>query len=300
MAAEAGLTRSPRVVFGLAAYNRPDTLARALESLLDQTFGDFAIVIVDDAPSPAVEAIVRTYSAADSRIVYEPNPTRLGMIGNWRHAFQRSRDLFPGADYFAWVSDHDVWHPRWLEVLVPILDDNPRTVLAYPQTVRVYPRERRRMPPPFETAGIPDRRERVRRTALAAAAGNCVYGLFRARALEEAGVFRPVLMPDLEILVRLALIGEFAYAPEMLWYREVAGGFSLPRQRRMLFAGRVPPYAYLPPNVQHFGLLLWDLAVRRHGAGAVSRWTGLKLAVLQLRISTRRELSRMRPMPAAE
>ncbi len=294
------MTPSPRVVLGLAAYNRPDTLARALESLLDQTFGDFAIVIVDDAPSPAIEAIVRTYSSVDHRIVYEVNATRLGMIGNWRRTFQRGRELFPGADYFAWVSDHDVWHPRWLEVLVSILDQNPRSVLAYPQTVRVYPRERRRMPVPFETAGVRDPGERLRRTALAAAAGNCVYGLFRTRALADAGVFRPVLMPDLEILVRLALIGEFTCAPEMLWYREVAGGFSLPRQRRMLFAGRVPPYAYLPPNVQHFGLLLWDLAVRRRGGAAISRWTGLKLAALQLRLSTRRELSRLRPALASE
>lgn len=282
----------PRVVFGLPAYNRPDTLARALESLLDQTYGNLAVVIVDDCPTAAVEAIVRAYSAEDRRITYEPNPTRLGMIHNWRRAFLRSRELYPHAEYFAWASDHDVWHPRWLEVLVPMLDENPRRVLAYPRSVRMYPRERRRMPAAFETAGVRDREERLRRTTQAAAAGNCIYGLFRARALADAGVFRPVLMPDLEILVRLALVGEFAYAPEMLWYREIAEGFSLRRQRRMLFADRIPLHAYLPPNVQHFGMLLWDVAVRGRGRRMFSRRTGLRYALLQLWYSTRRELSR--------
>lgn len=287
------MTRNPRVVFGLPAYNRPDTLARTLESLLTQTYTDFAIVIVDDDPTPEVETIVRKYASADSRIVYEPNATRLGMIGNWLRAFERATALFPQAEYFAWGSDHDVWHPRWLEVLVATLDGNSRLVLAYPRSVRMYPRERRRMPGLFETSGVANGGERLRRTARLAAAGNCIYGLFRTKALAAAGVFRPVLMPDMEILLRLSLLGEFAYVPEMLWYREIAAGFtgfSLARQRRMLFAGRVPLYAYLPPNVQHFGLLLRDVVLR--GRGPVGRLTGMKYAVQQLWLSSRRELSR--------
>jgi glycosyltransferase involved in cell wall biosynthesis len=287
------VTRHPRVVFGLTAYNRPDSLARTLESLLTQTDTDFAIVIVDDHPTPEVAAIVRGYASMDARIVYEPNQARLGMIGNWQRAFARATELFPQAEYFGWASDHDVWHPRWVEVLVSALEANPRLVLAYPRSVRMYPQERRRMPALFETAGIADPGERLRRTARLAAAGNCIYGLFRTKALAAAGVFRPVLMPDMEILLRLSLLGEFAYVPQMLWYREIAAGFtgfSLARQRRMLFAGGVPPYAYLPPNVQHFGLLVRDLVVR--GAGPVGRLTALKYAVQQLWLSSRRELSR--------
>lgn len=287
------MTQAARAVFGLPAYNRPDTLGRALESLLAQTYRHFAIVIVDDYPSEAVQEIARRYAALDGRVVYEPNPVRLGMVQNWRAAFLRSRELFPGAEYFAWVSDHDVWHPRWLEVLVPLLDANQRIVLAYPRSARVYPRGRRRMPAPFDTVGIDDPGERLRRTTAAAAAGNCVYGLFRAAALAEAGVFRPVLMPDLEILVRLSLLGEFACAPELLWYREIApgtSGFSPARQRRMLFTGRAPLHAYLPPNLQHFGALMWDLVVR--GDGPVDRYTGLRYAGQQLWLSSLRELSR--------
>src|SRR5687768_18276506 len=108
----------PRVVFGMAAYQRTDTLAQVLESLLSQTYRDFAIVIVDDRPTPEVRAIVDTYARLHPRITYEPNPVRLGMIGNWKKAFERSREVHPGSEFFAWVSDHDFWHPRWLEVLV--------------------------------------------------------------------------------------------------------------------------------------------------------------------------------------
>ena len=45
------MNSAPTVVLGMPVYNRPDTLARALESLLSQTYRDFAVVIVDDAPA---------------------------------------------------------------------------------------------------------------------------------------------------------------------------------------------------------------------------------------------------------
>ncbi|HXE81043.1 MAG TPA: glycosyltransferase family 2 protein, partial [Vicinamibacterales bacterium] len=131
------MTQAVRAVFGMPAYNRPDAIGLVLESLLSQTYRHFAIVIVDDCPTAEVKAIVDTYAGLDDRIVYEPNPVRLGMVGNWRKAFDRSRALFPDAEFFAWVSDHDMWHPRWLEVMIDTLDNRPQAVMAYPQMQRV-------------------------------------------------------------------------------------------------------------------------------------------------------------------
>jgi glycosyltransferase involved in cell wall biosynthesis len=258
---------------------------------LSQTYRDFAVVIVDDCPTPAIQAIVEAYSAIDSRITYEPNPERLGMIANWRKAFVRSRRLYPGSEFFAWVSDHDVWHPRWLEVLVRVLDDRPEVVLAYPSSVRVYPHERR-LAAVFETADSPNRSHRVRVAATRVTAGNAVYGLVRAAALEQVGVFRSVMMPDRQILIQLSLLGEFRHVKEILWYREASGAFSYRRQRQMFFPSHVPLHTYLPANVQHFGVLLWDLVARGRGRPTIGRIAGLWYAALQLWYTTRRELLR--------
>lgn len=288
------MTADPRVVFGMAAYNRADSLARTLESLLSQTRDDFAIVIVDDRPSPEVKAIVDTYSRFQRRIVYEPNAARLGMIGNWRRAFIRSLEVFPGSKYFAWASDHDIWHPRWLEVLVPVLDEHPEVVLAYPQMMRVYTHTngRRRVNNAADTMGITKPEQRMRVATAQMTAGNGIYGLFRAGALARAGVFRPVLLPDRQLLVELSLLGQFKHVPEILWYREVAGVFSYGRQRRMLFAGRSPLYTYLPASLQHLGVLLWDFCVRGRGKPAIGRLTGVRYAVLQLWFALTRDLLR--------
>ena len=284
------MSLQPRVVFGMPAYNRPDALPRTLESLLVQTNRDFALVIVDDAPGPAVRQIVAEYAAGDGRIIYESNANRLGMIGNWRKAFDRSRELFPQSEYFAWVSDHDIWHPRWLEVLTGVLDREPQVVAAYPDSVRVYPTERRRAAV-FATADDPRRDRRLKAAATRLTAGNAIYGLFRAQALAQAGVFRPVMMPDRQVLVALSLLGEFRHVRETLWYREAAG-FSYRRQRRMFFPDRVPMHTYLPANLQHFGILMWDFAIRGRGRPAVGRTAGAWYSALQLWYTTKRELLR--------
>lgn len=262
----------------MPAYNRPDKLPETLESLLAQTYDRFALVIVDDHPSPEVRAVIEAYAAQDPRIRYEPNPARLGMVGNWRKAFERGRALFPGAEYFAWVSDHDMWHPRWLETLVGVMDAEPHAVVAYPRTIRVYPNHRRREPPPLDTTGVAAPGDRLR-LAVNMTAGSCIYGLIRVDALERTGVFRPVLMPDRLQLVALSILGHLRLVPEPLWYREVAGGFSLGRQRRMLFPDRSPWHTHLPVSVQHTAVLFWDLVVQRTGGAAVGRFAGFRYVV---------------------
>jgi hypothetical protein len=291
-AAPGGQVTSPRVVLGMPAYNRPNALPRAFETLLTQTFGDFALVIVDDMPTPDVRAVVDSYAASDPRIRYEPNPARLGMIGNWRHAFDRARALYPRFEYFAWVSDHDMWHPRWLEALTQALDAHPSAVLAYPLVQRVYPNRRRSIIRRFSTVGVPSPFSRLRAAQSGMAAGNCIYGLFRASALERAGVFRPVLAPDRQVIVECLALGECVQVPEILWYREVAGEFSYTRQRRMFFPTHVPLHTYLPTVVQHAGVLFWDLAVLGRGLPALGRMGGAWYAASALWHEFRREFFR--------
>jgi glycosyltransferase involved in cell wall biosynthesis len=289
--------RTPRVVFGMPAFNRPDALTRTLESLLSQTCEDLAIVIVDDGSSAETRAIVESYAALDPRIIYEPNRVRLGMVANWRLAFHRGRALYPRSEYFAWVSDHDVWHPRWLETLAAVLDAEPRAVLAYPHCLRMYPHDRRLIHGTFDTAGVAAAGLRLKGTIVELAAGNAIYGLFRAAALAQAGVFRPVLLPDRQVLAQLSLLGEFRQVPDVLWYREASGPFGHARQRQMFFPGRAPLHTWLPPAVQHAALLLWDFGIRGLGHPACDRLSGARQAAALLWYSGTR--ARMRRAAAS-
>ena len=210
----------PRVVIGVPLYNHADDLPETLESLLIQSFRHFRLVCVDDQSTDATADIVQRYAAQDARIVYTRNPARLGMIDNWRRAFELALEDTPDAEYFAWASDHDIWHPRWLATLIEVLDRHPQVVLAYPRNQRIGPdgilHDKR--PWEFETTGVDNRRIRFKQTMRHMSAGNMVYGLGRVDAIRRAGVFRRVLVPDRLLLMELSLEGQFRQVPEILWF----------------------------------------------------------------------------------
>ena len=107
----------PRVILGSPLFNHAAHFREAIESVLNQTFADFALVLVDDCSTDETPQIAREYEALDSRVSYRRNDVRLGLIDNSRKAFDLARERHPEAEYFAWISDHDLWHPRWLQEL---------------------------------------------------------------------------------------------------------------------------------------------------------------------------------------
>ena len=257
------MSASPKAVIGMLTLNRAEYLPEALESVLAQTYQDLKIVVVDDGSTDETMKVLAGYEAIDGRVAVHRNETRLGTIRNWRKAFDLAVRLYPGFQYFAWASDHDVWHPRWLSALVGELEQDPEIVLAYPMSYRISETGQvTRGPWSFDTRGVSHRRERLRRACWGMRAGDMVYGLFRADALARAGVFRPVLLPDRLLLAELSLLGEFRQVPEVLWHRRFEGMMSLRRQRANFFPEGPPLYSHLPWWLVHTAVLGRDTALR--------------------------------------
>ncbi len=280
---------SPRVIIGSPLFNHAKDFREAIESILTQTYSEFALVLVDDCSTDETPQIAREYAALDPRVTYIVNETRLGLIDNCQKAFRVAREMYPEAEYFAWASDHDLWHPRWLQQLVDTLDAEPDVVLAYPLNRRIGPSGEilARKPWAFETYGITDRWQRVRVNVRKQSAGNMVYGLYRVWALARAGVYRHVLIPDRLLMTELALYGQFRQVPQVLWFRRWYGRiFSLGRQRKSFFPGRRRPlYAYAPWWISHGVSLFWTLTVRGAGEPDVSRSYGALVAIRVLAFS---------------
>ena len=63
----------PRVIIGSPLFNHAKDFREAIESILSQTFTDFALVLVDDCSTDETPAIAREYEALDSRVSYHRN-----------------------------------------------------------------------------------------------------------------------------------------------------------------------------------------------------------------------------------
>jgi glycosyltransferase involved in cell wall biosynthesis len=249
------------VVLGMTLYNNARHLPEAIESLLAQTHCDFTLILLDDASADETESVARAYAAKDSRVRYFRHDSRQAMIATWRDVVEIARRECPDAEYFAWVSDHDRWHSRWLERLLAELDADRGAVIAYPITRRIGQTgvELDKGPRLFDTTGCADLRARWRHMCHAAVgAGDMVYGLMRIDALMKAGIFRRVLRPDRLLIAELILFGGVRQVPEALWFRRESNGASVDRQRHTLvLAGDEPKRFHTPPWFQH-SVMLWE------------------------------------------
>ena len=251
-------SRGARTVLGMTLYNNPAHVREATDSILAQTHRDFALLMLDDGSSDEVEAIAHQYERQDSRVRYWRHQQRVGMVPTWKEVVEIARREYPNAEYFAWVSDHDRWDPRWLERMIAELDAHPEAVLAYPQTLRIDEAGALvdKEPRVFDTSGVASASDRWRRFCWEGfGSGDMVYGLMRMRALEAAGIFRPVLNPDRLLIAELSRQGEIHQVHEPLWSRRQSGGASVARQSTSLFAGATPPRFNWPPSLQHAVIL---------------------------------------------
>ncbi|MDD5087296.1 MAG: glycosyltransferase family 2 protein [bacterium] len=116
-----------RVVVVTPAFHRPDSLARAVDSVRRQTFRDFEHVIVKDGcpRKPECElcrAILSAgekYRTEDERVRFVALPENKGGFGyyarNW--AIEHS-----DAPFIAYLDDDNWWEPEHLETLVAALE----------------------------------------------------------------------------------------------------------------------------------------------------------------------------------
>lgn len=75
-------------------YNGEKYLAECLESILIQDFGDFELLISDNASTDGVPDIINRYARQDSRICWWRNAENLGAVNNFRLCLQKARGDF--------------------------------------------------------------------------------------------------------------------------------------------------------------------------------------------------------------
>jgi glycosyltransferase involved in cell wall biosynthesis len=112
----------------MPAFNKEATVVRAVESVTGQTFGDFELIVSDNASTDGTEALCRRLAAADARVRYTRQPAPITPFDNFRFVLDAAR-----APYFMWLPADDYALPRLLERAVAVLDAHPEVVCCTPR-----------------------------------------------------------------------------------------------------------------------------------------------------------------------
>jgi glycosyltransferase involved in cell wall biosynthesis len=113
-----------RVTVFIPTYNRAGLLPHSIGGVLAQTYGDFELIVSDNASTDSTPDVVKAFD--DPRLTYVRQPENLGLLGNHNWFLERV-----DSDYSLILPDDDIVYPGLLERTVAELDRLPRAGVAH-------------------------------------------------------------------------------------------------------------------------------------------------------------------------
>ena len=73
---------NPTISVVMPVYNSAKYLSSSIESILNQTFSNFELIIIDDSSTDSTSQIIKKYIKLDKRIITVKNKTNLGICNS--------------------------------------------------------------------------------------------------------------------------------------------------------------------------------------------------------------------------
>lgn len=211
----------------MPAYNSEGTLAQSIESVLNQTFAGWELLIVDDGSEDSTFEIASCYAAQDARIRVIRQENR-GVAG------ARNRALAEVCgDLIAFLDSDDLWRQDKLEKQIVVFELDDRIGLCYTDKLcfvtdiySAYPCNT------MAPVTISDEQLRL----LVHDYIGTLTVMVRRTAIESAGVFDETLFgtEDWDMWIRVSRMYRIYHFPEALaYYREHSQGISKNKQRHL-------------------------------------------------------------------
>lgn len=219
---------SPRFSVIIPAYNQAQYVAQTIQSVLDQTFEDFEVIVVNDASPDYTAEVVAQFS--DSRlksIVHEKNQG----LPAARNTGMRTAS----GELIALLDADDLYHPEKLATHLTFYEANPSIDVTYNSRFDLHhsSNEIRTIYQPPASVTLKDLLFSFQFTPSDM--------VFRRNCLEDVGLFDERLVcggEDLDYPCRLALAGKrFSRVEKVLNYRRYHSG-----RRRGKLACRIEDY----------------------------------------------------------
>jgi glycosyltransferase involved in cell wall biosynthesis len=200
----------PKVTVVIPTFDRPEFLRQAIRSVLEQSYGDFELLVSDDGTNPETPEVVQ--AAADPRIEYRRTAGTLGIPRHFNECVRLAR-----SEFFALLPDDDVYTPAYLARMVEALESHSEVAFAQTGFYAVDHELRCIEEMLGSRAGFSARSDDALIWQLQTLLCNPAAVVYRRSAMIEVGLWREDYhFDDWAFIVRLAYRYGFVFVPELL------------------------------------------------------------------------------------
>jgi glycosyltransferase involved in cell wall biosynthesis len=125
------MRQNPTVSVVIPTYNRVQSLQEAIQSVLDQTYQDFEVIVVDDGSTDGTNEMVKKMADPSGHIRYIHQGNQ-GVSAARNYGIQEAR-----GKYIAFLDSDDLFLPNKLEYQVGYLDNNSSVGLVHSSFINV-------------------------------------------------------------------------------------------------------------------------------------------------------------------
>ena len=233
----------PLVSIVIPVYNGEQTILETVHSVLQQTFTDFELIVIDDGSSDRTVALLDTIDDARLQVFSYSN-------GGLPVARNRGISLANG-QYITFIDADDLWTPTKVADQLAALQDNPEAGLAYSWTLTMDDQSRALHPGKL-VSYEGDVHAQMLLSNFIASGSNA---MLTAQAIASVGTFDPSLTSceDWDYWLRVAAKWPFVVVPKpQILYRQSSNAMSakIDVMERNHFVVHDRAFKAAPPELQ--------------------------------------------------
>ncbi len=202
----------PKVSVIIPVYNRARLIGKAIQSVLNQSYREFEIVVINDGSIDATESVIKKYQKSDKRIHYICHEKNKGAAAARNTGVKNAT-----GEYIAFQDSDDEWLPEKLEKQLAVFRNaSPEVGIVYSDMWAVTEKGKKY----FYSSRIMSGNRIKYREALGYGVMNIGIGtaLIRRECFDKVGMFDEKLprFIDLEFFIRLSKYYYFCRIAEPL------------------------------------------------------------------------------------
>ena len=265
----------------LPVYNGEKYLKQSIESVLNQTYENLELIIVNDNSTDSSLDIAKEFERIDSRVKVISNPRNLKLPSSLNNGFKNAN-----GEYYTWTSDDNYYENNAIEEMVNYLESNQdKAMVCCNQTIIDLRANNNRLFKPSLS---------VQDMLINNYVGACF--LYRKTAADAIGEYNPkkFLIEDYDYWLRMMLYGNIGHLDKNLYnYRMRSDSLSGTREKEVLIRREKILKEYAPlyrkkfkdikikvwkrENKDNLPIIQKLFSVRNEGNNKVIRILGIKI-----------------------
>ena len=191
----------------LPVYNGKDRILEAVNSIINQTYEDFELIIVDDCSNDGTDKVLKKIEETDKRVKVITNSKNLKLPSSLNVGFANAK-----GEFYTWTSDDNLFAPTAIKTMVEFLEKNKNYGMVYCNTILIDASGNE-----IRKNALPDAEEIIYKNTV----GACF--LYRSSIAKKVGVYDKSLFlaEDYDYWIRIYKESMIKHLEDYLYYYRI-------------------------------------------------------------------------------